>query len=157
MLVAYHESLWLAIAAAAPIVALANTVSITDAVGIWFSSTARKRPVRSRFGYIVVITGSGLNLIIQASVLYVALRSLAAEKDTYPLGSVVWPVVLGLAYVLVIVAANITLRYDLRVREEEKKDDEVAAKEVTSQQAAKTIEMASGLGWPDSPRRSDRC
>lgn len=34
---AFHESFWVAVATVAPVIALANTVTITDSVSVYFN------------------------------------------------------------------------------------------------------------------------
>ena len=84
---AYHEAFWVAVAAAAPVIALANTVSITDVVNLWtrFKIPRTKMSLQSISGlqsiYITVVFISSVNLVVQANAMYTALRSLFAEHD----------------------------------------------------------------------------
>ena len=75
----FHESFWAAIATAAPVVALANTVSITDVVNVWLNAKARPRSFISRFYYFVVVFCSALNLILQVIALLIALLCLLVK------------------------------------------------------------------------------
>ena len=63
--VAYHESFWVAVAAAAPVIALANTVAITDAVNVWLETKVRGRSRDSRSAFVSIIGMASYNLLIQ--------------------------------------------------------------------------------------------
>jgi hypothetical protein len=67
----YHESFRVAVAVAAPVIALANTVSITDAVTTWLSTDTRRPNPVSRVIYFVVVSVSVINFLIQAAALYI--------------------------------------------------------------------------------------
>jgi hypothetical protein len=145
--VAYHESFWLAVAAATPVIALANTVSINDVVRLWLNVKVSRRSAISRERYISVIFFSTFNLILQSIFLFVTLFSLADEKD---IGSRVLAATFtsfGIIYLGIIVIYNVRLRYALH-REEAKGDE---AKPVLT---SKDRKSTSGLGWPDLPRSS---
>jgi hypothetical protein len=83
---AYHESFWVAVAAAAPVIALANTVVITDVASTWLSVKVawRRRPLSHRFLFLAVNGLSGINLIDQTLALLLALKSLYSGVDAAP-------------------------------------------------------------------------
>jgi hypothetical protein len=76
----YHESFWLAVAAAAPIIALANTVAITDTGSLWLASKAKRHSVPSIYFYFANMTVSVTNLLVQALIFYSAMKSLRMGK-----------------------------------------------------------------------------
>jgi hypothetical protein len=111
---AYHESFWVAMAAATPIIALANTVAITDAVNLWSAAKTPQRSSLAKAYYFGIISVSIINLLVQASLLYDSLESLATEEDYQTVQPALIFTVGGLVYVLVIAATSIVLRYLLR-------------------------------------------
>jgi hypothetical protein len=109
----FHEYFWAAIATAAPVIALANTVSITDVVNVWLDAKARPRSFISRFYYFVVVFCSALNLILQVIALLIALLCLLSKRDlASPVAAIVF-VILGLVYVLITVLISAVLKYKL--------------------------------------------
>ena len=60
---AYHEAYWVAVATAAPVIALANTVTITDTSKVWFGAKVQSDFTSGLYRLIVVL--SGLNLLVQ--------------------------------------------------------------------------------------------
>jgi hypothetical protein len=111
---AYHESFWVAIAAATPVIALTNTVAASDVTSLWLSAKATERSITSQFFFYAAVLLSGFNLLIQAILLFQALESLATGKDHKALFWAALVVAIGMAYVLVILASDIGLRYALR-------------------------------------------
>jgi hypothetical protein len=116
--VAYHETLWLAVAAAAPVIALANTVSIVDAASTWteskqFSKYSLGRFRTQKFFTIISFIGS-LNYTIQTITLFDALSSLGSGEDLMPPVVVVILMGLGLPLVLVIVMYSVSFRFALK-------------------------------------------
>lgn len=87
---AYHEGFWIAVAAAAPVVALAAIVAFADIAGI---SGGRRGPPDTDSRIISIGRGvlwsgyaAGLvNVLLQAVMLLLALLSLAAGHDQAPL------------------------------------------------------------------------
>ena len=140
---AFHESFWVAVATAAPVIALANTVSLIDVVNVRLSSKVPHRRPRSwnswasKVAYFSVIFLSCLNLLNQSLLMTAALQSLLAGSDIRSGGPAITFLSIGLVYVLIIVLTSIVLRYSLR--EEEKKAD---------QEARKHAKNSTGLGWP---------
>jgi hypothetical protein len=132
----FHESFWLAVAAAAPIIALANTVTITDSANVWFSAKAR-RQWPSTIAYFIVLFVAGVNLVLQALVLRIALRNLLAERDINSGSPAISILIYGLIYVLILVFMSVILRRALR-REEE----------FANREASKQARIPTGLGWP---------
>jgi hypothetical protein len=125
---AYHESFWLAVSAASPIIGLANTVAITDLAGIWLQARAYRRSGPSRYYYVYAIVLAVANYFGQGLALYIALSSLLKGQDE-PKGAgdtVLTFLMIGLADLLLIVLHNISLRY--RLRRDEKQEDEEAEK-----------------------------
>ena len=91
---------------------MASTVTITDAVNMWLDSKIRPQ---SRQGYYWTAVGFAVvNLILQAYLLYVALKSLLTSKDVNPGIIVTFLLVAGLLDVLALVLINVVLRYSLR-------------------------------------------
>jgi protein-S-isoprenylcysteine O-methyltransferase Ste14 len=115
--VKFHETFWVAIATATPVIALANTVSIGDVVSQWFNTKARRRSWQSRFYYGGIIFLAATNLLSQAVLLNDALQSLLKEYDyRSPVTDIIFTVG-GLIYVLVLVLYSVVLRYQLRADE----------------------------------------
>jgi hypothetical protein len=156
---AYHETYWAAIAAAAPVIALANTLSITDVTSLWISTKKRQsqpfrifsrafRPYYAfRQYYILIIFVAVTNLLLQAIALNMALRSLLAEKDFANASLAGFFLIVGLVYVLAMVSLIAAVRYVQHRREEREKEAE-------SREANKDSKLASGLGWPHVPPSS---
>jgi hypothetical protein len=106
---AFHETFWVAAAAAAPLIALANQVTLTDMWGI--RGTFKKAEIYGPPGTRHDAAKSGLraasraylvgyiNLLVQAGVLIAALRSLYYGRDSqiFPPLPVVYIEGLGLA------------------------------------------------------------
>ena len=155
---AYHEAYRVGVATAAPVIALANTVSITDVIGAWFESTAQQRSYSSKLGYFTVLFASASNLIIQAALLFVALDRLLDESDgSLPLLAAFF-LFEGLIYLLLIFYSDIRLRYILRRDEsaEKKTNNETVVNEASLALEADTNadKKMSGLGWPIDPPSS---
>jgi hypothetical protein len=108
--VSFHESFWVAVAAAAPIIALANQVTVTDSLGMQrtFESVLARNPsdiIRkvakqgikaTRNAYWVAYT----NLFAQATMLIFALSSLQFGNDLFSLPASVSVEAIGLALIL---------------------------------------------------------
>lgn len=123
----YHESFWVAVAAAAPVIALANTVTITDLTSAYFSFDpasfrSRRSHTFSRLGYLAYVSCSAVNLCVLGLVLYIGLKSLYEGVDEIPPASVSFFVTIGLLYVLLMVIGNIQVRYVLRNVEKRAKE-----------------------------------
>jgi hypothetical protein len=108
---AYHESLWLAAAAAAPVIALANTVSISDLVSVWFNTKSSLKQRRVRVYYSLYILLSAYNFIAQTFILYQSAMSLTNGKDNVKPTSISFNLAFGLITVLVSVLFNVFVRY----------------------------------------------
>jgi hypothetical protein len=94
-LLAYHEAYWAAVAATAPVIGLANTVVLTDAIRLrfeldvvpvddpgWPRSFRWLLPAgRSAINYLLI--GGLISILTQAYVLFEALTSLADGKNEY--------------------------------------------------------------------------
>jgi hypothetical protein len=125
----YHEAYWVAIATAAPIIALANTVTITDAVNTWLNTERQYRRGGNEFLYWGIVIISAGNFVIQILALYWALESLGHESDPSKVtfNTAGKYVVYGLAWVLVLVAYSTWLKYltarRKRVEAKHKKND----------------------------------
>ena len=147
IVVAYHESFWLAVAAAAPVIGLANTVSITDVTGVWFSEKRGRRSRGVKVGYFFIVLLSIINFFLQAVALAMALKSFLVERDY---GSAVLAGICtagGFVYVLVIVLYSMFIRYMISQSE-----TETAANKPVSDK--KNHKSPSGLGWPNPPKSS---
>ena len=89
--VSFHESFWVAIGAAAPVIALAAIVAFTDTGRTWADWLRDQRDKNDediKQGYVMLWTGSvaGLvNVLLQVVTLVLALLSLAASHDRVPL------------------------------------------------------------------------
>jgi MFS family permease len=157
VLVAYHESFWIAVAAAAPVIALANTVSIIDLAGIWLASKMRRGRRRTFIMafYFVFVFCSAANLCGQALILYVALRSLYEGIDIRSAEPVSSFVAAGLLYVLFIVIADVYLRHMLAfIEAQERRHDGIKAEQAEVNPPDLKQANASGLGWPTPPPSS---
>jgi hypothetical protein len=114
---AYHESFWVAVSAVAPVIALANTVAMTDLSGMWLQANVKGRARQSRIVYGIALSLALLTFLNQGLAVLWALLSLLKERDwpnSSMTGSVVFYVVSGLFALLAIVAYNVWLRYLLR-------------------------------------------
>jgi hypothetical protein len=110
--VAYHETFWVAVAAAAPIIALANQVTLSDqamlAVVVRAVSSFRAlgRDPRVPHGRIAVVLAVAVyslgyyNMLAQVWMLFVALMSLAHSYDRWTVKSVAGVLGLGLLVVV---------------------------------------------------------
>lgn len=143
----YHESFWVAVAAAAPVIALANTVAITDAFNVWSDAKLRRLSRTSKMAIVIICVGASGNLIFQGTSLYWALESLLFESDEPRVQAAVFDVVGGLAILFLIVFYGIMLRISLR--HDERKDD----KEKETTVRSETPSESSGIGWPAIPSR----
>lgn len=106
--VAYHDSLWIAVAAAAPIIALANQVTLTEAIPThdFFRYAGEDTQLtneecrRVKSGRRAVTTAyfiGYLNLLVQSIMLAAALYSLSNERDAFsPVPSAWWLEAVGL-------------------------------------------------------------
>ena len=104
---ASHESLWIAAAAAAPIIALANTATITDVIGVYFEKRSR---IRSVYTVSIVVFFSSIGLILQGVVLYYSLYSLLDGTDPiYPQFAILL-LVFGLGFLLLNIFSSIAVR-----------------------------------------------
>ncbi len=124
----YHESLWVAAAAAAPVIALASVVSFTEAHsrqvilvrermgGRAATPHRRPDPAISAKPTTNLITAldlvSGANMFLQVLVLNAALMSLALNHDNAPLRLPIWGEPGGLALVIIggYLSANLRAR-----------------------------------------------
>jgi hypothetical protein len=104
----YHEAYWVAIAAAAPVIALANTVAITDAVSTWLDTRREDHILLLRVTFFYIIFISVANFVGQTAALTVALASLRQERDIRTPLFAEDAVYFGLVFVLLIV---ITVRH----------------------------------------------
>jgi hypothetical protein len=154
--VAYHETFWVAAAAAAPVIALANTVSLADASRFWFDTNKLLLTARRQIMIIILIIQSCVNFLMQSAVLAIALICLSAKSDE---GSPVWPVIVFLAAGLLIVLLNsisvILVRFIFSL--EESRGERPRANEIAADGRSYEAERATGLGWPptrDSLARS---
>jgi hypothetical protein len=149
----FHESFWLAVAASAPIIALANTVTITDAVSTWLNATQRPRPPFAGVLFGVSIIISSLNLLYQAVAMRQALIVLLYERDDNSIIRI-YPNIeaFGLIAVLVAVIALVGLKAEInRSKNWQKKDTDAETKKPGTVPVDKADGAASGLGWPASP------
>jgi uncharacterized membrane protein YidH (DUF202 family) len=115
--VAYHESFWLAVAAATPIIALANTVAVIDCSNLWLDAKTRRHSFDSKSAYYIIIILSVLISGMATVYLWDALESLLRERD-YPPGAIlsVYPLTMavGLISALLVAAYSVMLRYSLK-------------------------------------------
>jgi len=78
---AYHETYQIALATAAPIIVLANTVTITD-LGNFLLEKWDKLSSNGRSGIVVVLVFVAVSFITQAFVFYIALNNLFNGSDS---------------------------------------------------------------------------
>jgi hypothetical protein len=151
--VTYHESLYLAIAAAAPVIALAHTVTITDVGSNLFESKIHGHIMIVRFSIACIIAFTTLNFALQTASLYNSLESLMNGKNySSDPTDVLFAPVIGLLILFVLIAWNIGLKFLLRYEENIAESNKSAAVHV-EKPAGDPI--PSGLGWPESnPRKS---
>jgi len=110
---AYHESFWVAVAAAAPVIALANTVLVTDVAGVWLNVKSPPRPARYRLLFSGIILLSAINMFDQGLALLLALRSLYTERNAAPPSTETNILGYGLLVVFVTTVASVFLRFQL--------------------------------------------
>ena len=110
----FHESFWVAVAAAAPVIALANTVSVIDAVNAWLTTPVRRRSDLAQTIYFVVFVGGAAAFGTEACMLLVALLSLSAKEDFFYASQATLFLMLGFLYTFILVAVDVILRYQLR-------------------------------------------
>ena len=147
---AFHESFWVAVATAAPVIALANTVTILDITNVWFSTMKRKRSWSTPLLlYFVILLLSLVNLLGQTVAFYVALKSLALGRDFDTVDPLIGYVSGGLIYVLLAVILDVSLRYILSWNVgADKWRVTLGARGVKTGTEAKI--SPTGLGWPPS-------
>jgi hypothetical protein len=104
----YHENFWVAVAAAAPVIALANTVSIADAGKIWYGSKSSSRSTKILFNVIVYV--SIVNYAAQAAALTAALNSLNAGRVMGRPEPVIAEIIYGLLSICFITNLGLILR-----------------------------------------------
>jgi hypothetical protein len=114
--VAYHEAFWIAVAAAAPVVALAAIVAYTDLGRIIGRrpEPGRANPASFKTLAEVLVTGMAvawINVVLQAVTLLLALLSLAADHDQAPLIIAEITTPLGIFLLLVSGVIGGTLRF----------------------------------------------
>jgi hypothetical protein len=121
--VTYHESFCVAAAAVAPVIALANTVSVTDAARLWLEAkdTSVRKAIISQV-YIGILLLSGTIFIAQAFVLYFAFESLYLRRDININGNnvthgTILIMISSLISILGVVAYSVLLRYLVRPQE----------------------------------------
>ena len=112
--VTYHEAFWSAAAAAAPVLALANTVVVMDAVGVWHGVDDDQHTRKSRFSYYAVLSYNLGTITLEAIVLYWALESLLTGKDYTSGGQVILSMMVGFLGAIFAIAYDTTLRHELR-------------------------------------------
>lgn len=105
-----HESFWIAVATAAPVIAVANTVAITHAMDMYFGEKSLPKS-RWRGWFLLAICLSASNFGLQTVALYDALRSLLIGKDAAPANYVIWYEVIGLFAVIVVLFCEIQARF----------------------------------------------
>jgi hypothetical protein len=108
-----HESFWVAVAAAAPVIAVANTVAITHALDPLFDTKSLLKSRWKRW-FIPALVLTGFNFGAQTVALYRALRSLLVAKDAASANYFIWAEVLGLFAVGVVVFCDYEIRYVFR-------------------------------------------
>jgi hypothetical protein len=94
--VPYHETFWVAVAAGAPIIALANQFTLTESFGIWTDAwwlprissrkmSGRDRRNLRRFQHLALVPVGfgGVNMLAQLVALGLALSSLADRHDDF--------------------------------------------------------------------------
>lgn len=115
----YQESFWVALAAATPVIALANTVSITDVTNTW-SETARELIGSARIVYILISILAASNFIFQAYTLSASLLSLYVGSDEGNAATEITFTVLGLIAVLATTVFGAYMRFTVKEYEESK-------------------------------------
>jgi F0F1-type ATP synthase assembly protein I len=150
--VAYHEAYWVVIANATPVIALANTVAITDVVNVWFSSKPLLRSKRSEAYYLIIISLSVPNFIAQTILLSICLHSLLYKEDAPSAWFLIVLLLLGFMYILITVLFSVRLRYTLR--RDEARENESAKTKKPKSETGQADEVSSGLGWPPLPPSS---
>lgn len=95
----YNETFWVAIAAAAPVIALASTVQITDIQKLFiFSKQEAERFPWRRYISLPALLSTG-NIILQILGMYFALTSLARHSNILNLSPVITLEIVGMAVV----------------------------------------------------------
>jgi hypothetical protein len=107
---AYHSDLWIAVAAAAPVIALANTVAISSMsrgryeryATRWVGTRSKLKLLRLRLAWSWAFWLSILNYVLQITLFSQALSSLANEKDTASPSNIADWATIGLVIILVV-------------------------------------------------------
>jgi hypothetical protein len=101
----FHESFWVVVGTAAPIIALAAVVSTSDAIAIKW----RKHSTWHTFPMIPYYLGQ-MNVCLQFIVLLASLESLAQAKNAAPPSVAAWIAALGLPLLLATGMLNTAMR-----------------------------------------------
>lgn len=112
---AYHETYWVAIATAAPVIALANTLAVTTSIQSVLHSNMRLLAWQP-LGALVQTIGLVVVFLSQAAALGLALTSLGDEVDATSPGIVTTIEVAALLLVLYVVAVFALTQPDERAR-----------------------------------------
>jgi hypothetical protein len=98
----YNETFWVAIAAAAPVIALASTVQITDIQKLFvFSKQEAERFPWRRYISLPALLSTG-NIILQILGMYSALTSLARRSNILNLSLIIILEIVGMAIVVAV-------------------------------------------------------
>ena len=132
----YHESYWIAIAAAAPVIGLANTVTMADATSIWFGSNSEGKPKSLSRDYKSTLWLSRVNFLLLAWQLFISLESLSTGTDFSGIGFLgPFFITLDFLIVLFMVNANIGMRQKLEHEASSKVVREVSSPEVEDRES----------------------
>jgi hypothetical protein len=105
--VAYNEAFWITIAAAAPVIALASTVLITDTQKL-FDLTDQEQKHFSVLRYITLpVFLSSANVITQTGALYSALISIAHHSNFTNITRIIYLEVAGMILIFLITIINV--------------------------------------------------
>jgi hypothetical protein len=119
--VSYHADFWVAIAAAAPVIALANTVTLastlpgpTASLASYLIRTQKNVTAQAR-STVLVILAAVLNFAVQTFALTTALAALASAEDVLPPALIVACECLGMLTLLIlaVIALRAGISYEL--------------------------------------------
>lgn len=122
----YHETFWVVVGAAAPVIGLACVLALGDTLGasVIFRRDSRHEPPYGSWGYRVAQFANAVgvvNISAQSTMIFLALESLARQQDQSSLGLPIVVETSGLMVLYAAIAANsVTRRYIDRLQSDKR-------------------------------------
>ena len=142
----------MAAAAAAPVIALANTVSITDAAGAWLEARKSSRVNELQDALIVAVGLSAINFINQTISLGIALSCLYDESDNSLNIPEIVLILLGIVVTLVVTGLSAGFRVITKLDRNSEVEPPDLVKSLTDVEKTEVDKKETGLGWPGFPQ-----